>query len=201
MYAEFAFFEFYVKFLFKNFFKYNFHMFFMFFQIIQKYQNIIDINHRKNVKIFAKRCVYVILKNDKFVREFEKHYTIFVMFLLRAKRNFSFFVFFYSNHVVNDDDVEFCKIFNFNYFIHDFVNEWQKIFVFDDNLIKVFIIHTKTQFFFNLKTTKIEIFANDLNETINFFFNFRRCIFLNFSVFSLINYKKNRKTNFFHWCQ
>ena len=47
----------------------------------------------------------------------------------------------YNYPIINDNNVKFDKIFDFYYFIHDFVNEWQKIFVFYNNLIEIFIIH------------------------------------------------------------
>ena len=82
MYAEFAFFEFYIKFMFKKFVRYDFYIFFVFFPNFWKYQNIINVNQHKNIKIFLKCYVDIILKNRKNICKFKQHNTIFVMFVL-----------------------------------------------------------------------------------------------------------------------
>ena len=124
IYIEFAFFKFYIKFVFKKLVKYDFYMFFVFFQNFRKYQNIINVNQRENVEIFTKCYVNIILKNCENIYKFKWHNTIFIMFVSRTKHNFSFVVFFYLNHIINDNNVKFCEIFDFDYFIYNFVDKW-----------------------------------------------------------------------------
>ena len=76
--------------------------------------------------------------------------------------------FFYANHVINDDNIKFNEILCVNHEIYCFVDEKQKVTIFHNYLIEIAIIFAY-KFSSKFNTKNIELFANYLKKTINFF--------------------------------
>ena len=85
----------------------------MLFTIIEKYQNIVQTNHTKNVHNVRHNFINISLKNDQDIDKTKKHHQIFKMFLTSAKRRFSFVVATNSNTMIDVFKIDFVEILAF----------------------------------------------------------------------------------------
>ena len=85
------------------------------------------------------------MKDSRSFRKAKKHDLIFEVSILSLENGFYFIIFTNFHLIIGIDEIQLGESFYLTELIQRFANQRQQILIFDDNIIKILIIYTKTK--------------------------------------------------------
>lgn len=108
-------------------------------------QNIIQIHHNKNTKLFSKNYLDIAFKIGGYIRKTKKHDLIFKMTIFGVKNRLLLVIFSDFYLKIYTSQVQLCELLDLTQLIQGFINQRQWISSLDHEIVKILIIDTQVK--------------------------------------------------------